>query len=88
MNFENIIIDCIRYSDGISATSAAQFIGVTQSTFGKWRRYKETGRFPNPEHLVRIAKLSGHELGEVVAAYMAARCDSPEAKRAYEELAA
>lgn len=88
MNFENILIDCIRWSDGISAVSAAHFIGVTPSNFGKWRRYDETGRFHNPEHLVKIAKLSRHDLTEVVAAYMAARCDSPEAKRAYEDLAA
>ena len=88
MNFENILIDCIRYSDGISATSAAEFIGVAQPTFGKWRSYKKTGRFPNPEHLVKIAKLSRHDLKEVVAAYMAARCENAECKRAYEELAA
>lgn len=88
MNFETILIDCIRYSTDISAKSAAETIGVSQATFGRWRRYKETGRFPNAEHLVQIAKLSGHELGEVVSAYMVARCDSPEAKRAYEELAA
>lgn len=88
MNFEKILIDCIRYSEGISATSAAETIGVAQQTFGKWRTYKKTGRFPNPEHLVQISKLSGHDLQEVVAAYMAARCENAECKRAYEELAA
>lgn len=88
MNFEKILIDCIRYSDGISATSAAETIGVAQPTFGKWRRYKETGRFPSPEHLVQIAKLSGHDLREVVASYMSARCEKAESKRAYEGLAA
>ena len=88
MNFEKILIDCIRYSEGISASSAAEYIGVAQATFSKWRRYNETGRFPNPEHLVRIAKLSGHDLKEVVSCYMSARCENAECKRAYEELAA
>ena len=86
MTFENILIDCIRFSDGISATSAAEYIGVSQTTFGKWRRHKETSRFPHPDHLVKIAKLSGHPLPEVIVAYLQARCENPETAKAYANL--
>jgi|GEM_PF-1651338 len=88
MNFEHILFDCIKHSAGRSSKSAADTIGISAATFSVWLNCFRTRRFPGVDYLPAIAKLSGHDLREVVDAYMIARAEKPETKRALEHLAA
>ncbi|NTS77331.1 hypothetical protein HR060_10690 [Catenovulum sp. SM1970] len=88
MNFDNTLNLAIQRSPRLSGASAADKLQVTRTTFSRWVRWRETGKFPGEDKIQPLAELTGLPINKVYFAVMAAKCGITEIQQELEALAA
>lgn len=80
------LLSAVKASQGITSDyRLARFLGVTDNTVGNWQHGR---RRPDDDTAIRLCELAGIDPAPVLAALAAERASTPEARRAWEGIAA